>query len=75
MNWFMRCAASTFLTKQEWDTLFQHAANAKVPGKPYTWLHRNRAGRPKVDRGLRDLIRRMSREYPYGVRPGSMANC
>ncbi len=38
------------LTKQEWDTLFQHAANAKVPGKPYTWLHRKRAGRPKIDR-------------------------
>ena len=28
------------LTTQEWDTLFQHAANAKVPGKRYTWLQR-----------------------------------
>lgn len=28
------------LTPQEWDTLFQHAVNAKVPGKKYTWLQR-----------------------------------
>jgi len=42
----------------------------------WRWKSRNRAGRPKADRGLRDLIQRMSRENPlYGVRPGSMANC
>jgi hypothetical protein len=28
----------------------------------WRWKSRNRAGRPKVDRGLRDLIRRMSDE-------------
>ena len=27
----------------------------------WRWKSRNRAGRPKIDRGLRDLIRRMSR--------------
>ena len=28
----------------------------------WRWKSRNRAGRPKIDRGLRDLIQRMSRE-------------
>ncbi len=28
----------------------------------WRWQSRNRAGRPKIDHGLRDLIRRMSRE-------------
>src|SRR5271169_218088 len=28
----------------------------------WCWKSRNRAGRPKIDRGLRDLIWRMSRE-------------
>jgi hypothetical protein len=30
----------------------------------WRWKSRNRAGRPKIDRGLRDLIRRMSLENP-----------
>ncbi len=30
----------------------------------WRWKSRNRAGRPKIDRGLRDLIRRMSSENP-----------
>ena len=30
----------------------------------WRWKSRNRVGRPKVDRELRDLIRRMSRENP-----------
>jgi hypothetical protein len=30
----------------------------------WRWKSRNRAGRPKIDRGLRDVIQRMSRENP-----------
>jgi hypothetical protein len=30
----------------------------------WRWKSRNRVGRPRVDRGLRDLIQRMSRENP-----------
>jgi hypothetical protein len=30
----------------------------------WRWKSRTRAGRPKIDRGLRDLIRRMSKENP-----------
>jgi len=30
----------------------------------WRWKSRNRAGRPKIDCGLRDLIRQMSRENP-----------
>jgi hypothetical protein len=30
----------------------------------WRWKSRKRAGRPKIDHGLRDLIRRMSRENP-----------
>jgi transposase InsO family protein len=30
----------------------------------WRWKSRKRAGRPKIDRGLRDLIRKMSRENP-----------
>jgi hypothetical protein len=36
-----------------------HRAGFKVF---WRWKSRNRAGRPKIDRGLRDLIRRMSKE-------------
>ena len=35
----------------------------------WSWKSRNRAGRPKVDRELRDLIRRMSRENPLWGAP------
>jgi hypothetical protein len=30
----------------------------------WCWESRKRAGRPKIDRGLRDLIQRMSKENP-----------
>jgi len=49
-----------------------HRAGFKVF---WRWRSRNWAGRPKIDRGLRDLIQRMSRENPlWGAHPGSMAN-
>ncbi len=35
----------------------------------WRWKSRNRAGRPKVDRGLRDLIRRMASENPLWGAP------
>ncbi len=35
----------------------------------WRWKSRNRAGRSKIDRGLRDLIRRMCRENPLWGAP------
>src|ERR1700690_373301 len=35
----------------------------------WRWKSRHRAGRPKIDRGLRDLIQRMSRENPLWGAP------
>lgn len=39
----------------------------------WRWNSRNRAGRPRIDRGLRGLIQRMSKENPRWDHPGSMA--
>src|SRR5450830_1850692 len=47
--------------------LWWHRAGFKIF---WRWKSRNRAGRPKTDRGLRDLIRRMSRENAlWGASP------
>src|SRR5438105_1130057 len=38
--------------------------------KFWRWKYRSRVGRPTIDRGLRDLIRRMSKENPqWGASP------
>src|ERR1700693_3219334 len=40
----------------------------------WRWKSRHRAGRPRIDRELRDLIRRMSKESPLWARPESTAS-
>jgi putative transposase len=41
----------------------------------WRWKSRKRVGRPRIDRGLRHLIRRMSQENPLGAPPASTGNC
>ena len=42
----------------------------------WRWKSRNRAGRPRIDRELRELIRRMSMENSlWGASRDSMASC
>jgi hypothetical protein len=41
----------------------------------WRWKSRKPVGRPRIDRGLRDLIRRMSQKTLFGVHPGFTASC
>ncbi len=56
-----RAPARYGLDSSAGDDLRWHRAGFKVF---WCWKSRNRAGRPKIDRGLRDMIQRMSRENP-----------
>ena len=44
-------------------------------GAYWRWKSRQRGGRPRIDREIRDLIRRMSKENPLWERRGYTANC
>jgi hypothetical protein len=55
---------------QLWPSLLGAALGFKAF---WRWKSRNRAGRPKIDRGLRDLIQRMSKENPLWAHRGSIA--
>src|SRR5437660_7108005 len=46
-----------------WPSLLA-AAQVVQPETILRWKSRKRAGRPKIDRSLRDLIQRMSKENP-----------
>jgi hypothetical protein len=62
LRWMIRLWPSLIGTVQvvQPETILRwHRAGFKVF---WRWKSRNRAGRPKIDRGLRDLIRRMSKE-------------
>ena len=41
----------------------------------WRWNSRRCGCRPRIDREIRDLIRRMRKENPYGERRESTANC
>jgi len=55
---------------QLWPSLLGAALGFKAF---WRWESRNRAARPKIDRGLRDLIQRMSKENPLWTHRGSIA--
>jgi hypothetical protein len=40
----------------------------------WRWKSRVRAGRPRIDRGLRDLIRQRAGKTHFGAHPGSTAS-
>ena len=41
----------------------------------WRWKSRRRGGRPRIEREICDLIRRMNKETHFGARRGSIANC
>ena len=61
MTWLWPSLLDAVQVVQPETVLRWHRAGFKMF---WRWKSRHRAGRPRIDRGLRDLIRRMSRENP-----------
>ena len=61
MTWLWPSLLGAVRVVQPETILRWHRAGFKMF---WRWKSRHRAGRPRIDRGLRDLIRRMSRENP-----------
>jgi hypothetical protein len=61
MTWMWRCLLRMALVVPPEMILRWHRSGFKAF---WRWTSRNRVARPKIDRGLRDLIQRMSKENP-----------
>jgi len=66
MTWLWRSLLGAAQVVQPETILRWHRAGFKAF---CSWKSRNRAGRPEVDRGLRDLIQQMSRDNPLWGTP------
>jgi hypothetical protein len=66
MTWLWRSLLGAAQVVQPETILRWHRAGFKAF---FSWKSRNRAGRPEVDRGLRDLIQQMSRDNPLWGTP------